>query len=180
MGVGRMYFTRMYRETVSSLQARANTICRNRLNEDYIRKAFNKCTAGYVYTSEDGLQTGFVIWKEYKNQQMKGGATYSYLHILLICAEENEFHFGKRILEDVDKYASTNAFEYIQLEPANNELRAYYARHDYISDSAGPMMKKRVGARFAVNRKNNSRTTRKRVSSKAVSNTNMAGANINV
>lgn len=162
MSVSRMYITRMYREFMSSLQSRANTICRNRLNEDYIKKSFNKCTAGYVYTSDEGAQIGFVIWKEYKNQQMKGGGTYSYLHILLICAEENDFNFGGRILEDVDKYATSNAFNYIQLEPANEKLRSYYTKNGYISDTIGPMMKKQVNDNYIVKRNNNSRSTRKR------------------
>lgn len=115
---------------VSSLRAQADTICRNRISEEYIKRVFKKFNYGYAYKAPNDEYIGFCIWKISKitkTSKEKGvnNESYSLMNLLLICTKQAEFQVGKLIFFDLDSYCTTNKIEYIELEPLK-DLVEYY------------------------------------------------------
>lgn len=167
VNLNKKLFTRADKYISSRLAARAATVCRNTISNEYISYSLREFTNGIIYKSEEDLTIGFVIWKEYTDQMTKHAELYSYIHILLICAEENNFSFGTRILEDIDNYSIQHGFKYIQLEPATEQLRIYYSKRGYMSELYSPLMRKELPTPIRINRITNGRraTTRRRKNS---------------
>ena len=158
----------------SRLKRQANTICRNMLNEEYIRQAFNRFRYGYYYKDSEDTILGFCIWKQ-KKRQLKGGQDYKYIHILLICAEQTDFKMGKMMLFDIDTFALKNKVNDIKLEAASEGLIPYYKDSGFLleRDTILPLkepfnMYKQLSVPV-LNRKKGNRT---RKSSKTISQIN--------
>ena len=133
------------RDIIKKLRSKATDTCRNIISDEYIKMAFNKVKRGFFYTLENNDDIiGFCIWIE-KNEILKNGICFKNLHILLICANYNDYKLGRKILFDVDRYGSENKFEYISLHAANNELVKYYEHDDFhIKDIDTLLMRKKI------------------------------------
>lgn len=115
---------------VPSLRAQADTICRNRISEEYIKRSFKKFDYGYAYKAPNDEYIGFCIWKVSKiNKISKEKGTendsYTILYISLICTKQTEFQVGKLIFFDLDTYCIQNKIEYIELEPLKDLIEYY-------------------------------------------------------
>ena len=135
---------------VPSLRAQADTVCRNRISEEYIKKVFKQFDYGYAYKAPNDEYLGFCIWKISKitkTSKEKGGDNNSYtmLHILLVCTKQSEFQVGKMIFFDLDTYCLNNKIEYIELEPLK-DLVEYYKGFGFklIQEIRGIKMQKDV------------------------------------
>jgi hypothetical protein len=118
------------RQLVRTLQAHAIETCRNLISPEYIRKVFNRFKWGFLYKDEEGSILGFCLWKPIK-ETLKSGGMYEYTHLLLICAEENEFKLGKKMLYDLETHCIEKGSGSIRLEPVNERIEAYYTSLGY-------------------------------------------------
>ena len=92
------------RNLIELLRQKADDTCRNLINPDYIHKSFNRFKKGFYYTNHNNEILGFVLWKEKQYIQerkyniQKENIIIKQLHIILICADYNNFRLGKKIL----------------------------------------------------------------------------------
>lgn len=131
------YIKSSERSIISSLKIKAENTCRNLINPDYIHKAFNRFKSGYYYTSIQNEVLGFVLWKEInivqenKSILQKETKHIKQLHIILVCADINDFRLGTKILFDVESYCITHKIPIITLEAANEKLIQYYEQNNF-------------------------------------------------
>jgi len=119
------------RKLIVSLRQTAYDTCRTKIGPQYIRMAFNKIRRGYYYTNDKDEVIGFCIWEE-KNNLKKDDTYIKQLHILLICADYNDYKLGRKILFDVDSYCIDNKIPIITLEAANDVLVKYYQNGGFV------------------------------------------------
>lgn len=125
----RSLFSRMD-PIVKTLKTQANNVCRNHINEDYIRKAFNKFNYGFYYKDADTI-VGFCIWQEYRETVMVADMDFRHISVLLICAVPTDYKLGKIMLFDMETYVLRRKFNRIQLQPLNDEIIPWYESHGY-------------------------------------------------
>lgn len=113
------------RKLVSLLRHKADETCRFKISSSYIYNAFNKFKKGYYYTNDSNNIIGFSLWKDYKNIQ-KDGTILKKIHVILICADYNDYRLGRKILYDIESYSIDTNIPIISLEAANDELVKYY------------------------------------------------------
>lgn len=135
---------------VPSLKNQAETICRNRISEEYIKRVFKKFEYGYAYRAPNDEYIGFCIWKTSKinkisKEKGKENESYTSLNILLICAKQSEFQIGKLIFFDLDTYCVNRNIEYIELEPLK-DLIEYYKGFGFklVQELRGIKMQKKI------------------------------------
>ena len=119
------------RINIVALRKKADDTCRFKISPVYIHTAFNKFKKGYYYTNNSNEIIGFCLWKEYDNIQ-KDGTTLKKLHIILVCADYNDYKLGRKILYDIESYCVDNKIQLITLEAANDELVKYYQNGGFI------------------------------------------------
>jgi hypothetical protein len=154
------------RNLISILRQKADTTCRYQINPSYIHKAFNTFKKGFYYTNNNDEILGFVLWKEstyvdeIKNINDKEKLNIKKLHIILICADNNDYRLGTKILSDIDSYCYKNSIKYITLESANDKLVKYYQDNDYkLIDDISLFMRKEI--KIITLEKRNQKKTRK-------------------
>ena len=123
----------------SVLKHQAEFICKNSINEDYIRMAVNKYDAGYIYRDAKDTVLGFCIWKTYSMPPKSKLETVGerYLYILLMCAHNPDVRLGSYMLNDVEQYCVLHNIPEIRLEPMNEQLQTYYEKFGYIAYREG-------------------------------------------
>jgi len=132
------------RKLIASLRQNAYDTCRTKIGPQYIHTAFNNFKRGYYYTNDKAEILGFSIWKE-NNVLQKDDTLFKKLHIILICADYNDYKLGRKILFDIDSYSIDNKFLFITLQAANNILVKYYQHGGFILiDKDTREMKKEV------------------------------------
>jgi hypothetical protein len=132
LNISKIFINSKYREIISSIRKKANLVCRNKLGDNYIHMAFNKFKKGYVYYDKDGKLISFCIWRESHNQLNKSdNSRYSYVEILLLCAEENDMNLGSLMCKNVEFYAYSNNYKFIKLQPADESLIYFYKKNGY-------------------------------------------------
>ena len=121
---------------LDKLREHAFTICRKTINESYIEYAIDTFTNGLLYV-KDGKYLGFCIWKlDKSNTNIPNKTTASNtrpvksIHILLICADKNDYHLGNIILQDVDEYCKLNFINYITLTAIPDRI-PFYKRYGF-------------------------------------------------
>jgi len=150
---------------VTSLSSQANTICRNFIDENYIRKAFNNMSFGYYYKDTANNVVGFCVWRENKNIVYNSKKDYKYITLSLICGKPNDYKLGKIMLFDIERYCLFHGFNTIQLLPINPSLVKYYESCDYtIEHYKDQSVMEKIIIPFIINRnfKNSKIKTRKR------------------
>ena len=129
-GLGRNLFHKTD-SVVTSLSSQAHTICRNFIDENYIRKAFNNMSFGYYYKDTDNNIVGFCVWREDKSIIYNSKNDYKYITVSLICAKPNNYKLGKLMLFDIERYCLFRKFNTIQILPINQATVKYYESCDY-------------------------------------------------
>jgi len=129
-GLSRTIFHRMD-PVVKSLRSQANTICRNMLNEKYIRKSFNKFNYGYYYKDANNNIIAFIIWREHEEGVPNSQTEYKTMSVELLCTQITNYKLGKIILSDIDKYALRHKINKIHLRTANESLIILYESNGY-------------------------------------------------
>ena len=109
---------------VKSLSKQSIMICRNKLSEQYIQKAFNKFHFGYCYRDLQNEVVGFSIWKEFTNEDR-------HIFIYLICSKLTYYKLGKIMLFDIESFAIKNKIYKIILKPVPDKI-SYYEDNGYI------------------------------------------------
>jgi hypothetical protein len=112
------------RRTISIIRSYAYGVCRTQIADSYIHSAFNKFKNGFVYF-KDNEPISFCIWKV-RSKIGLSGAYDPELLIFLVCSIKQSFNTLDMILYDVDNYCKENGIHSIVLEPANDNMRAYY------------------------------------------------------
>lgn len=148
---------------VSSLKYQANNICRNMINEEYIKHSFKKFDYGFIYKNRDNQNLAFCIWKE-RNKILKDGSRHKYIHILLICSNINDYKFAQVIFFDIDSYCLNKSIGTIELEAINLKVAKYYRDHGFIleRDKAPYNMVKIIELPIKINRIKKSLTRKRR------------------
>jgi hypothetical protein len=132
------------RKLIGILRHNAYKTCRTKIGSQYIHTAFNKLKRGHYYTNDINEVIAFCIWEE-KNILQKDDTHIRKLHILLVCADENDYKLGRKILYDVDYYCIDNKIPIIILEAANDTLVKYYENGGFkLLDNITKEMKKDV------------------------------------
>ena len=127
----RSLFSRMD-PIVKTLKAQANSVCRNHINNDYIKKAFNNFNYGFCYKDADTNSiVGFCIWQEYRETVMVADTDFRHISVLLICALPTDYKLGKIMLFDIETYVLRRKFNRIQLQPLNEEIIPWYESNGY-------------------------------------------------
>ena len=129
--INRTIFFSKDKSRYSSLENKAIDTCRNLISPKYIHTVFNRFNKGYMYKDDNGEIIGFCLWKEY-NKITKSGNESKQLHILLICADYNDYNLGRKILYDMDGYCIDNKISSIILEAANDTLVKYYEKSGFV------------------------------------------------
>ena len=125
----RALFSRMD-PIVNSLKSQANTVCRNHISEEYIRKAFNNFKHGFCY-KQDNSVVGFCLWKESNDTFIDSKNDFKYMSVLLVCAQQTDYKLGKIMFFDMETFALVNKFNTIRLKPLNTEIIPYYQSLGY-------------------------------------------------
>lgn len=159
----RSLFSRMD-PIVKTLKAQANNVCRNHINEDYIKKAFNKFNYGFYYKDANSI-VGFCIWQEYRETVMVADTDFRHISVLLICAVPTDYKLGKIMLFDMESYVLRRKFNRIQLQPLNDEIIPWYESHGYKLryHNNAPLLDKEINV-FLVKSKGASARSRSRSS----------------
>lgn len=120
------------------LKNQADFICKDHINESYIRKVLNQFNMGYIYRDNNDSILGFCIWKTHIMPPKAKDDTIgsNYLHILLLCAKYPEKRLGSYMLNDVESYCIEQGIEQIRLEPLNEQLQTYYSKFGYTTYTA--------------------------------------------
>lgn len=148
------------RETISTIRAQSERICRNSINPEYIRSALNKFRYGFVYY--DGMHcVGFCIWKEYNSTIEKHVVRRAYMNLLLICASPSNYKIGSMMLYDMDTYAHSQTMNYITLQPATPELIKFYEKAGYTYNTITKACDKPITP-FIILRPDNAKTRKLR------------------
>lgn len=144
------------REKILSLKSHVFSVCRNEIDSDYIRKAFNKFKEGIVYY-RGGMPFAICIWKI--NEHTKT------IHILLICASKSEFKVVDSILNDLTIYCLKNNYKYITLNPINDTIHNYYMKYGFknINTTDNSLMIKQIEV-FTI--KSTRKTLKKKINNK--------------
>jgi hypothetical protein len=151
MNISRRRIHKKQKSLKQSLEAQANSICKDKLTDRYIHNAFSKYDSGYVYYDADEDEIiGFCLWKLYE----KG------LHILLLCSKYPDYALGKTILGDIDYYCFENKINTISVTPADADLFSYYGQFGFTTmDIDKTQMVKHVQP-FTIQRRRKHKTRR--------------------
>ena len=108
-------------------------ICHSRIEDDYIKYAFNNFKHGYVYYQQ-GKPIAFCIWDIRKHMDISTLIKEDILNIYLICSKKLEYKLLPRILDDIVHHCRKHNIQSIRLQPANSKLRDYYINNGFIEN----------------------------------------------
>lgn len=125
---------------LQKLREKAEEICRYSISQSYISYSIDSFKNGILYAAK-GNYLGFCLWTIHQSPAKMAGnfPDVKHLHILLICAEKNDYHLGTIILQDVEEYAHLHGITQISLESLSDRV-GFYERYGFYRES--PMSQK--------------------------------------
>jgi hypothetical protein len=151
MNISRRRINKKQKSLKQSLEAQANSLCKDKLTDRFIHNAFSKYDSGYVYYDADEDEIlGFCLWKVYE----------THLHILLLCSKYPEYALGKTMLGDIEYYCFENKIKTITVNPADADLFSYYGQFGFKTmDTDQTQMMKSLQP-FTIQRRRKNKTRR--------------------
>lgn len=132
--ISRTYFQRHDKQRKKLLEAQAEFLCRDKIEDKYIHNVFKNLDGGYIYKDQDDNEIlGFCIWKLMTHYDpVHTIEPTKYLYLTLLCSKEPHYELGATMMNDIDYYAATHGISYIYLYPSTPELEPYYIKFGFI------------------------------------------------
>ena len=143
------------KEIEKELHEHGSKICRDVVNDNYVRLTLQKYTGGIIYKQNNEI-VAFSLWTK---ETIKKGIFAMKLYVL--CARENNLRLGSHMLRDLEIECLNENMEQIILSPVDG-VNTFYKKMNYTYNNVNTTktMKKNI-PKFTITRSKNIRKTRK-------------------